>query len=245
MEERDEIVISLTDIIEILKRNFIFIVATVLVFSLSSFFITKFFIPKSYTAKVSLYVETNNDENEKQGTNIVNEQTYAQNLVATYIKMLNTNTFYSELSETLNGKYTAKQLSKMISFIGDDETEIFEAKVVTNSPSESKKIADTVGEIAPETISRLKSKATLKIVDYAQLPDTQSAPNTTKNVLMAFAIGLVLSLAISFLRSFLDKKIKYNEDMTMLGDFPILAAIPKFDNIQNSVKSDNSGKKEG
>ena len=45
MEERDEIVISLTDIIEILKRNFIFIVATVLVFSLSSFFITKFFIP--------------------------------------------------------------------------------------------------------------------------------------------------------------------------------------------------------
>lgn len=245
MEERDEIVISLTDIVEILKRNLIFIVATVLIFSLCSFFITKFFIPKLYTATISLYVETTNDENEKTNTNMVTEQTYAQNLVATYIKMLNTNTFYSELSDNLNNKYTAKQLSKMISFIGDDETEIFEAKVVTNSPTESKKIADTVGEIAPETISRLKSKATLKIVDYAQLPDAPSSPSTTKNVFLAFAIGLVLSLAISFLRSFLDKKIKYNEDMTMLGDFPILAAIPRFDNMQTSSKSTASSKKEG
>lgn len=244
MEERDEIVISFTDIVEILKRNLIFIVATVLIFSLCSYFITKFFIPKSYTATISLYVETTYDD-EKQNTNIVNEQTYAQNLVATYIKMLNTNTFYSELSEKLNNKYTAKELSKMISFIGDDETEIFEAKVVTNSPAESKKIADTVGEIAPETISRLKSKATLKIVDYAQLPDAQSAPNTTKNVIIAFIIGLVLSISISFLRSFLDKKIKYNEDMTMLGDLPILAAIPKFDNYQNSARSAVNGKKEG
>lgn len=245
MEERDEIVISLSDIIEILKRHLIFIVATVLIFSLCSFFITKFLIPKSYTATISLYVETTNDENEKQNTNIVTEQTYAQNLVATYIKMLNTNTFYTELSEKLNNKYTAKELSKMISFIGDGETEIFEAKVVTNSPAESKTIADTVGEIAPETISRLKSKATLKIVDYAQLPDSPSAPSTTKNVMIAFAIGLVLSVAISFLRSLLDKKIKYNEDMTMLGDFPILAAIPKFDNYSNSSKSSSGSKKEG
>lgn len=245
MEERDEIVISLSDIIEILKRHLIFIVATVLIFSLCSFFITKFLIPKSYTATISLYVETTNDENEKQNTNIVTEQTYAQNLVATYIKMLNTNTFYTELSEKLNKKYTAKELSKMISFIGDGETEIFEAKVVTNSPAESKTIADTVGEIAPETISRLKSKATLKIVDYAQLPDSPSAPSTTKNVMIAFAIGLVLSVAISFLRSLLDKKIKYNEDMTMLGDFPILAAIPKFDNYSNSSKSSSGSKKEG
>lgn len=245
MEERDEIVISLSDIIEILKRHLIFIVATVLIFSLCSFFITKFLIPKSYTATISLYVETTNDENEKQNTNIVTEQTYAQNLVATYIKMLNTNTFYTELSEKLNNKYTAKELSKMISFIGDGETEIFEAKVVTNSPAESKTIADTVGEIAPETISRLKSKATLKIVDYAQLPDSPSAPSTTKNVMIAFVIGLVLSVAISFLRSLLDKKIKYNEDMTMLGDFPILAAIPKFDNYSNSSKSSSGSKKEG
>ena len=58
----------------------------------------------------------------------------------------------------------------MVSFSSDEKTEIFDAKVTTPSPNDSKLIADAVGKVAPEAISRLKSKATLKIVDYAQLP---------------------------------------------------------------------------
>lgn len=78
--------------------------------------------------------------------------------------MLNTNTFYTELSEHINNKYTAKQLSEIVSFSSDEKTEIFDAKVTTPSPNDSKLIADAVGKVAPEAISRLKSKATLKIV---------------------------------------------------------------------------------
>ncbi len=134
-------------------------------------------------------------------------ETYAQNLLATYIKMLNTNTFYTELSEHINDKYTAKQLSEMVSFSSDEKTEIFDAKVTTPSPNDSKLIADAVGKVAPEAISRLKSKATLKIVDYAQLPTAPSSPNEIKNVIIAMMVQL-LSVGISLLRAFLDKKMR-------------------------------------
>lgn len=66
--------------------------------------------------------------------------------------MLNTNTFYTELSEHINNKYTAKQLSEMVSFSSDEKTEIFDAKVTTPSPNDSKLIADAVGKVAPEAI---------------------------------------------------------------------------------------------
>lgn len=59
--------------------------------------------------------------------------------------------------------------------MNDEKTEIFTASVTSDSPEDSKIIADAVGKIAPDAISRLKSKATLKIVDYAQLPTTPSA----------------------------------------------------------------------
>ena len=177
-----------------------------------------------------------NDDENKNNLNILSEQTYAQNLVATYIKMLNTNTFYTELSEHINDKYTAKQLSEMVSFSSDEKTEIFDAKVTTPSPNDSKLIADAVGKVAPEAISRLKSKATLKIVDYAQLPTAPSSPNEIKNVIIAMIVGLVISVGISLLRAFLDKKMRYNEEMTMIGDIPILAAIPKFDAVNKSNK---------
>ena len=238
MEEKDEIVISLTDIWNIIKRNAAFIIVITLICAVGSFFITRYFIPKSYTSSIQLYVDTSNDNENQNSYNILSEQTYAQNLVATYIKMLNTNTFYTELSEQINNKYTAKQLSEMLSFSSDDKTEIFDVKVTSHSPNDSKLIADAVGEIAPEAISRLKSKATLKIVDYAQLPTAPSSPSERKNVIIALIAGLIVSVGISLLRAFLDKKMRYNENMTMIGDIPILAAIPKFDAVNES-----SGKK--
>ena len=240
MEEKDEIVISLSDVWNIIKKNAAFIIVVTLICAIGSFFITRYFIPKLYTSSIQLYVDTSNDDENKNNLNILSEQTYAQNLVATYIKMLNTNTFYTELSEHINNKYTAKQLSEMVSFSSDEKTEIFDAKVTTSSPNDSKLIADAVGKVAPEAISRLKSKATLKIVDYAQLPTAPSSPNEIKNVIIAMIAGLVISVGISLLRAFLDKKMRYNEEMTMIGDIPILAAIPKFDAVNKSNK-----KKEG
>ena len=234
MKEKDEIVISLTDIWNIIKKNAAFIIVITLICAVGSFFITRYFIPKSYTSSIQLYVDISTDSENKTNYNILSEQTYAQNLVNTYIKMLNTNTFYTELSEHINNKYTAKQLSEMVSFSSDEKTEIFDAKVTSSSPNDSKLIADAVGEIAPEAISRLKSKATLKIVDYAQLPTVPSSPSEKKNVIIALIAGLVISVGISLLRAFLDKKMRYNEDMTMIGDIPILAAIPKFDAVNES-----------
>ena len=242
MEEKDEIIISLSDVWNIIKKNAAFIIVVTLICAIGSFFITRYFIPKSYTSSIQLYVDTSNDDENKNNLNILSEQTYAQNLVATYIKMLNTNTFYTELSEHINNKYTAKQLSKMLSFSSDEKTEIFDAKVTTSSPNDSKLIADAVGKVAPEAISRLKSKATLKIVDYAQLPTAPSSPNEIKNVIIAMIGGLVISVGISLLRAFLDKKMRYNEEMTMIGDIPILAAIPKFDAVNKSNKK--KGKRE-
>lgn len=236
MEEKDENIILLSDVWNIIKKNAAFIIVVTLICAIGSFFITRYFIPKLYTSSIQLYVDTSNDGENKNNLNILSEQTYAQNLVATYIKMLNTNTFYTELSEHINNKYTAKQLSKMVSFSSDEKTEIFDAKVTTSSPNDSKLIADAVGKVAPEAISRLKSKATLKIVDYAQLPTAPSSPNEVKNVIIAMIAGLVISVGISLLRAFLDKKMRYNEEMTMIGDIPILAAIPKFDAVNKSNK---------
>ena len=196
MEEKDEIVISLSDVWNIIKKNAAFIIVVTLICAIGSFFITRYFIPKSYTSSIQLYVDTSNDDENKNSLNILYEQTYAQNLVATYIKMLNTNTFYAELSEHINNKYTPKQLSKMVSFSSDEKTEIFDAKVTTSSPNDSKLIADAVGKVAPEAISRLKSKATLKIVDYAQLPTAPSSPNEIKNVIIAMIAGLMIIPAV-------------------------------------------------
>lgn len=247
MEEKDEIIISPKMIAEILKRNAIFIAIVVVLAVLGTFFYTNFFITKQYTSTLSLYVETVDvqPDNPSAASASLSMQNYALKLVPTYIRMLDTNTFYSELSERLSEKYTASQLSKMISFKSDADTEVFDVKVVSSSPTESKKIADTIAEVAPETISNLKSNAKLKVCDEAQMPTSHSYPSMSKNLIIAFFASLVIAVGIAFVRYFMDKKIKYNDEMTTIFDIPVLAAIPSFENYINQKGKEGSVKDNG
>ena len=200
-----------------------------MVFSLGSFFVTNFLVTKHYTSTISLYVETVDLQPDSQNSAIysLNMQNYALKLVNTYIRMLDTNTFYTKLATELNDKYTPDELSKMISYKSDETTEVF----------------DVSAEVAPETISNLKSNAKLKVCDEAQLPTKPSSPSLSRNVIIAFAIGLLLALVVSFIRHFLDKKIKYDDEMTTILDIPVLAAIPSFDTYINQ-KGKNGGAKD-
>ncbi|MBQ6387287.1 MAG: hypothetical protein IJH96_01540 [Ruminococcus sp.] len=240
-EKNEELLISPKVIWEIVRKNIVFILVTVIVFSLGSFFVTKFFIPKKYTAKVSLYVDTSmSEDGQYNPAYSLNMQTYAQRLVSTYIRMLDTTSFYNEVAEYMNDQYTSAQLSKMISFQSDETTEIFDVIVRSNSPDEALGIGNAVAEVAPKTISNLKSNAKLKVCDPARLPTAPSSPNTTRNVVLAFIAGLILSLAVVFIRHVADKKIKYNEEMTEISGIPILAAVPNFDNYINQKKKNET-----
>ena len=228
--------ISFKYIFNIIKKSTAVILVVSLLFATCSFFVTSFFIKKTYTATVKLYVSTDNKSS--SGYDDLNSYNYASKLVATYIQMLNTNNFFTNVSEELSEKYTATELKSMITFTGIDNTEVFEASVVSDSPTAAKSIADAVAKVAPVTISSiLKNNSQLKIVDEATIPKNPTSPNVLKNVLLALLAGLVISLAIAFIRDYFDVKIKYNEEMTTLCKVPVLAAIPDFEYFTNNLKA--------
>ena len=214
--------ITFKDITRIIKKNIVFIAVLSLLCAAASYFVTTFFVPKTYTSTVKLYVETN-----------YKSINYAKNLVLTYIELLDSNSFYNSVSKELNEKYTASQLKSMIKFESIEDTEVFKVLVNSGSPSESKNIGNAIAKIAPNTIANVKDNAKLKIVDKATTPKAPTSPNVSRNVMIAFAAGLVISLIISFVRDILDVKIKYNDEMTTVLDLPLLAAIPDFEYFSN------------
>lgn len=225
--------ISFKDIFNIIKKNIVFIVSISLIAGILSFFYTNFFVEKTYTASVKLYVSTN--YNTTSGSDSLNNFNYAQKLVSTYIELLDTNSFFADVSQNINEKYTPSQLDAMVKFTSIEGTEVFKAIVTSSSPTDAKLIADAVAETAPQTMDKfIITSAQLKIVDNATVPKAPTSPNVSKNVLIAFFAGLVISLVISFIRDYFDIKVKYNEDMTTLCNVPVLAAIPDFEYFTNS-----------
>ena len=223
--------ITFKDITRIIKKNIVFIAVLSLLCAAASYFVTTFFVPKTYTSTVKLYVETNyKSQSAYDDYQSIN---YAKNLVLTYIELLDSNSFYNSVSKELNEKYTASQLKSMIKFESIEDTEVFKVLVNSGSPSESKNIGNAIAKIAPNTIANVKDNAKLKIVDKATTPKSPTSPNVSRNVMIAFAAGIIISLIISFVRDILDVKIKYNDEMTTVLDLPLLAAIPDFEYFSN------------
>ena len=235
--------ITFKDITRIIKKNIVFIAVLSLLCAAASYFVTTFFVQKTYTSTVKLYVETNyKSQSAYDDYQSIN---YAKNLVLTYIELLDSNSFYNSVSKELNEKYTASQLKSMIKFESIEDTEVFKALVNSGSPYESKEIGDSIAKIAPKIIANVKDNAKLKIVDEADTPKVPTSPNVTRNTIIAFLGGLILALIISFVRDFLDVKIKYNEEMTTILNLPILAAIPDFEYFSNQKNANKYGDRYG
>ena len=154
---------SFKDILQIVRKNILFILIVSIVAGAGTFACTKLFIKPTYTSTVKLYVNTTNSG--KTSYEDLNSHNYAQKMVATYIEILDTNHFYSKVAMSLPDRYNEAFLKKSISFSEVTDTEVFSATATANDPIEAKTIADAVAKAAPATIKeQFEGNASLKIV---------------------------------------------------------------------------------
>lgn len=235
--------ITLKEIFSILKNKLFIILVTALAFGLMAFGCTKFILPKTYTTTAKLYVETKNDGSQSSYNNLT-AFNYAVALVNTYMEMLDTNRFYTQVSKVLNEKYTPTELSNMIEFSSLKETEVFQAYVKADSPKASMEIIEAVIKVAPTIFSDASKESELKILDDPVVPTSPSAPNVAGSTAVAFLGGAVLAIAIVILRRILNVKIQYTEDMTSVCGVPLLGTIPSFETVMKNSKSHHRKKEE-
>lgn len=70
----------------------------------------------------------------------------------------------------------------------------------------------------------------IRIVDPAMIPTSPSRPAKTKNVALAFLVGLIGGIGLALLREYMDNTIKTPDDIETLARLPSLAVVPAFSN---------------
>src|SRR5215472_18579345 len=77
-------------------------------------------------------------------------------------------------------------------------------------------------------ISGALRSSNIRIVDPAMVPTTPARPAKTKNILLAFLVGLVGGIGLALLREYLDNTVKTPDDIETLARLPSLAVVPQF-----------------
>src|ERR1700674_106581 len=70
----------------------------------------------------------------------------------------------------------------------------------------------------------------IRIVDPAMIPTTPARPAQTRNVALAFLVGLIGGIGLALLREYMDNTIKTPDDIERLARLPSLAVVPAFSN---------------
>jgi succinoglycan biosynthesis transport protein ExoP len=79
----------------------------------------------------------------------------------------------------------------------------------------------------------------IRVVDPAMIPSTPARPAKTRNVALAFLVGLVGGIGLALMREYLDNTVKTPDDVETLSRLPSLAVVPQF------AGSNGSGKRHG
>ena len=215
---------TLPDIISILAKRKWIIIICVILFTSGTFAVSEFLLAKEYTASVSLYVAPNKENPDIYAS--MNDLTYAQKVINTYIVILKTKSFLKDVSRESGLDYSAETLKKMITLKPVSETEIFEVHITSKDPRDSFILANTISRLAPKKIMEIKNADAVKAVDPATMPEKPSSPKIVLNTAISFAMSLMLGFILAFIFEIMDKRIKDEDDYLKNYNVPILGMIP-------------------
>lgn len=227
--ENKDIEIDLGKIFYKMRGKFIYIIIVTIVAAIASGFVTHFAITPKYSATTKMYVYSNTDRISTDSTITSSEITASQDLVNTYIYILESDTVLEAVIKDLDLNVTPAALRNQIDASQAQKTIAFEVTVTANDPKTAAKIANSIAKIAPKEIVRVVKAGGVEIIDYAKVPTAPSSPNLAKNVLIAALAGLFLSFLAFFLYEFFDTTITSERDIIGEFDIPVLGTVPSLE----------------
>lgn len=228
-------------LLELLYKSWIMILVAA-IFAVGAYVYAKTQLTPKYTASVSLYVNNYDSQVNSEIKKVSSSDIYtAQALVQTYLTFLSTDKVLDEVSLKLDDKYTSSQLRNMMSANVMNETEIFQVSITSTDAEEATQIVNIIADMAPAVITNYIEGSSVKVVDYAKVPQTRSFPVYRKYIILGFVAGGGLAAIIVILMFLFNSKISSEDDIKKLFTAPVIGKIPNFEQRPTSNSTYNYG----
>jgi capsular polysaccharide biosynthesis protein len=232
--------IDLTYLFNLIKKKLLWIILAVLLGSGIMYAYVHFFVSPTYTAVISFCVSTRPADHtisDGSGEELTRQQQVViQDLMQTNSVILKHKTVTESISDRMNGKYSANQISSMISFSIPESSFILDVFVTADNPEDAQLICNYIDEYGTDKVQEI-TRTYIRSLKAADLPAAASTP-VKKYVLIGALLGLAISCAIIVIIGMLDTTVKSEEEFKKRIDIPVLGKIP-------SMKSVEAAKRKG
>jgi len=217
------------------KKEYIFLIifASILVGFVYSFY----YVTPMYKSSATIVLVKETTENNLTQSDV----TLNQKLVATYSQIAKSDKVLGRVIENLQLNLSINDLNKSISVTSVNNTEILKLVVENSNPTLAANITNELAKVFGEEIVSIYKMDNVNIVDDAKIATAPYNINHVKDLLIALAVGVLLSCAFIMVCYVFDNTIKLESDIENFTDLNSLIAIPYYnDKLKRTDKKDGS-----
>ena len=234
MSEHDnEYEIDLLQVWEIIKEKLILFILICMVTCTIALCITKFLMKEEFTATAKMIVVQKSDSASAQQNYTYSDLQLSQKLAATYSQIIMSEAISDPVISNLNlydlYQIDSEKYGKIVKVSSANNTEVMNIDVTTNDPQLSTDIANEVVDVFEDKIYDIMQIENVTTLTDAKVPQKKSGPSTLKNTAIGGMIGLLICGVITILQLFTDTKVKTEEEVKKIFDYPIIGSIPDFE----------------
>ena len=225
INEQDEIYIDLSRVWDtFLKSKKVCICITIicmLLSLLSGYLMTTLSIGAEYESSGRIMVSWEPSiEMLEQNTNNVSQM--SSRIVNNSVELIKSEVVLAEVSNTINNEYDIRELQEMLA-VTPAVSEVIEISIATDNPELSANIINEIINVFNDKVHNIINDVDIITIDEAFVPEVEN--NIVKYGFIGIAIGVVISGVYVVVKALRDTKIKTEEEVKSIFDYPIIGRI--------------------
>ena len=222
----EEQVISISEIIDAVKKRWKIIALTTVLATLVSGIFSFFVISPTYEASTKVFI--GKEESSMESYNY-NDITMYQKLLKTYSELIKTKDLINRAITNSKYELKVKEVLNDVSVTTVTDTQMIQISYRSTSPNIAKNMLENITNEFIATAQELVPNGNVRILESVELPKNPVAPNKKMNIAIAFILGMMVGFGIVFLLEYLDNTYKNKEQLEKDLDIPVLGVIPMSD----------------
>lgn len=216
--------ISLQEIIKIIKKRLVLIIALTVIGCGVAAGISIYAITPIYDAQTQILVNQKGNADQVYSLQTTNTDL---SLINTYQVIITSPVILNPVLESLDLDKTTGALAQQISVFTKTDSKVVNIRVEDPNPAVAVDIANTLAEVFKENIPQLMSIDNISILSAAKLSENPSPvkPDILLNSAIGAVIGLMLGFGLTFLLEFLDMSIKGERDVEDYLQLPVIGMV--------------------
>lgn len=224
------------DVKELLKtiwnRKLIIIIVALIFAIIAAIYSFKIQKPKYQANTTVVLTKAGNTEDSADAVTST-DVTMNQDLVATYSEIIKSNSVLGQVIDNLQIEgLTENDLRQNVTVEAVEETEVIRITVVNENAENAARIANEIGKVFSEKIVDMYKINNVYTLDVAEIPEEPYNINPKKYILIAFALGIILSCGICVVISLFDNTVKSSSKIEEVLNTPVIAQINYYSDLE-------------